>query len=400
MGICTPSCAPGHANCDKDSKNGCELDIRSDVANCGACGTVCAATGTVHTSCVGGVCTPQCDGAHDNCDKDGKNGCEADLNSAATCGACGHSCLGGACSSKQCQAVVLAYPLPTPRGIAVDSQYVHWVDGDELGQSAGRLMRVALNGGPSTLVLADQVGPYDAASDGQYVYWSTAGDNSGSNFGSIQRIVSGDNTLRNVASSVNYPDAVDGPKRILVDANNLYFSAQGGVYKVPKSGAGAPSAISGLSVPSISGLAIDKDHVYTAFLDLSRAAIAGSDTPLHFAVGDTLHIAVDDTYIYYAHQDSSTGTQGIYKEANDFNGDPSLVAQASILPTSPVVMDSTYIYYSDGKNLSRMPKAGGKPQALSNLVNNVFAIVVTKDAVYWSNTSNSAMSGSIMKLAL
>src|SRR5689334_7280389 len=105
-------------------------------------------------------------------------------------------------------------------------------------------MRVALNGGPSTLVVSGQLGPYDAASDGQYVYWSTSGDGM-SNFGSIQRVVSGDNMLRNVASSVNYPAAVQGPKRILVDATNLYYSADGGVYKVPKSGAGAPRRFRG-----------------------------------------------------------------------------------------------------------------------------------------------------------
>jgi hypothetical protein len=403
--VCTPTCAPGHMDCDKNGNNGCEVDTQDDAANCGACGTACAATGTRRNDCIAAVCTPACDSAHGNCDNDGTNGCEADLNSSTTCGACGHDCLGGKCSTMQCQALPLASSLRTPRGIAVDSMYVHWVDGDESGQFGGRFMRVSLNSGAITFIAGDQPGPYDVASDGQYVYWSNSGSPS-STMGppvytsSIQRVLSGDTTPQDVALGMNYPDVVSGVKRIRVDANNVYFTADGGVFEVPKAGAGAPSAIAGLTVSSIADIAIDTSYVYTAFLSIHRGSIDGSDTPLTFTVGDTLHIAVDDTYIYYGHQDSSSGIQGFYKIIKDFSGGPSLAAQAALLPSSPVAMDATYIYYSDGTNLSRVPKAGGKPQALSNQVDGMFAIVVTKDAVYWSNTGSGTANGTIMKLAL
>src|SRR5690606_10174607 len=39
---CTP-CGAGRANCDGDTGNGCEAELATDAANCGACGTACAA---------------------------------------------------------------------------------------------------------------------------------------------------------------------------------------------------------------------------------------------------------------------------------------------------------------------------------------------------------------------
>jgi hypothetical protein len=46
------SCAAGFANCDGNPVNGCERNLRTDVANCGACGVVCAAG----QACSAGVC--------------------------------------------------------------------------------------------------------------------------------------------------------------------------------------------------------------------------------------------------------------------------------------------------------------------------------------------------------
>jgi hypothetical protein len=35
------ACAKNYADCDKDPKNGCEINLMSDQWNCGACGNVC-----------------------------------------------------------------------------------------------------------------------------------------------------------------------------------------------------------------------------------------------------------------------------------------------------------------------------------------------------------------------
>ena len=454
-GVCTPACDGTHADCDKDGKNGCEADLRTDPDHCGSCGVACGTAGTASRACVSGVCQPTCDGTHADCNMDGKDGCEADvtndpnhcgscalscstqnvkarlcvggactpvcasgfddcstgsmqpndgcetsLNSAASCGACGHGCLGGTCSLQQCQPLVLGSSLPTPHGVAVDAKYVHWVDGT---QSGGRVMRVALTGGVAVPVnTASEPGPYDAASDGQYVYWSDMGDpmSSPSN-AAIRRIPSGGNTPEDVVTAAAYPGAVVAPQRIVLDANNVYWGSGAnstGVFKVSKSGAGGPSEIPEL-LGAATAIAVDSTYVYTAFLDLYRSRIDGTGTPLHYQVGSSLSVAVDDGYVYYAAQDSNN-TQNIYKIAKDFSGTARVVAPVSIMPTSPLVLDATYVYYTDDSNLFRVPKAGGTPQPLSNQVDAVFAIVVTKEAVYWSNTGSATADGSVMKLAL
>jgi len=102
------ACNAGYANCDGVATNGCEVNTTNDVNNCGACRTVCPAasvwfTGSV--ACVASACAPQCNPGYGNCDGNVANGCEASINTNASCGACGRTCTGscsatgGACSS-------------------------------------------------------------------------------------------------------------------------------------------------------------------------------------------------------------------------------------------------------------------------------------------------------------
>jgi hypothetical protein len=48
---CGLACTADHANCDGVATNGCEVDLETDGANCGACGTSCNGQ-----PCVTGVC--------------------------------------------------------------------------------------------------------------------------------------------------------------------------------------------------------------------------------------------------------------------------------------------------------------------------------------------------------
>ena len=147
-GCARGACAVGFANCNADDADGCEANTAADSANCGACGTRCAAG----EGCVAGRCQPNCgagltdcSGACRNvandpdnctscgnrcarpanattfcasrcgfactagfgdCDGDATNGCETALDSLANCGACGLQCrfpnAGAACSAGRC----------------------------------------------------------------------------------------------------------------------------------------------------------------------------------------------------------------------------------------------------------------------------------------------------------
>jgi hypothetical protein len=95
------ACDPGFDDCDKDPKNGCETSLKTET-NCGTCGTVCAIPNAT-SSCSTGTCTRvACNAGFDDCDKDPKNGCEANLttggagpsgsNTIVNCKTCGNTC--------------------------------------------------------------------------------------------------------------------------------------------------------------------------------------------------------------------------------------------------------------------------------------------------------------------
>jgi hypothetical protein len=94
VGSCSvASCNAGFGDCDGMAANGCEVNTRTDAANCNACGTRCApanATG----ACAAGACTVgSCDAGFGDCDGDPSNGCEVNLRTDAThCGACPTRC--------------------------------------------------------------------------------------------------------------------------------------------------------------------------------------------------------------------------------------------------------------------------------------------------------------------
>ncbi len=53
-GVCVVSCAEGFGDCNGDPTDGCETDLRSHPANCGACGVSCDLA--LGQPCVEGQC--------------------------------------------------------------------------------------------------------------------------------------------------------------------------------------------------------------------------------------------------------------------------------------------------------------------------------------------------------
>ncbi len=113
-GVCGLMCMTGLGDCDGDRINGCETDLMTAVAHCGACGMACSiVNGTA--ACARGVCVrANCNAGFSDCDMDSVNGCEVNLGmSAAHCGSCGRTCslanatsacAAGACTIASCNA--------------------------------------------------------------------------------------------------------------------------------------------------------------------------------------------------------------------------------------------------------------------------------------------------------
>jgi hypothetical protein len=87
------SCNPGFGNCDGNAANGCEKNLNNDTANCGACGKPCTYANGVG-ACLGGQCgLLSCSTGFADCNTSAVDGCEVNINtSSANCGACNKAC--------------------------------------------------------------------------------------------------------------------------------------------------------------------------------------------------------------------------------------------------------------------------------------------------------------------
>ena len=106
-GACGFSCRPGLGNCDGDASNGCEADVQTSIAHCGACDNACPARPNTTPTCAAGRCGFRCAAGWGDCDGDASNGCEVDLTASVEhCGRCGNLCVvsGGtaACAAGAC----------------------------------------------------------------------------------------------------------------------------------------------------------------------------------------------------------------------------------------------------------------------------------------------------------
>ncbi|MDO9021585.1 MAG: FG-GAP-like repeat-containing protein, partial [Myxococcales bacterium] len=112
-GVCGFACLAGYGDCDGNAANGCETDLRSSLTSCGACGNRCALS-NASASCLSGVCgVASCAVFFGNCDGNTANGCEVDMRSSnAHCGSCGRVCPGSQfCVNTGCECPAGSHPL-------------------------------------------------------------------------------------------------------------------------------------------------------------------------------------------------------------------------------------------------------------------------------------------------
>jgi hypothetical protein len=101
------TCSAGFANCNGSDADGCETPTASDTANCGMCGRTCALPNAT-PACVSGACRINtCSPGFANCNANDADGCEVNTSTSNTnCGACGRTCAAGtACSLGACASV-------------------------------------------------------------------------------------------------------------------------------------------------------------------------------------------------------------------------------------------------------------------------------------------------------
>jgi hypothetical protein len=297
------------------------------------------------------------------------------LTDPSNCGACGHDCLGGACSAGACQPVVLVAGLEQPYWMALDDANVYWTE-----PLTGRIMRVAKAGGAPTVVADGLPSPGEITFNGGNVYWtdSVAGtvnklDLSG---GSPVALASGllaplslavdgadvyfwtngDHTLRRLAGS---PVVVASGLTVLdmaLGTGSLYCSTiDGSILRFPSDGGNAEILAvsqvtypdSGLSDYSAWGIAVDMTNVYWvdranwSGLDTARVLSApvdgGTSTLLCAGCGGAIYITADPSGIYWT--DSAMGNIMTLR-----GGRPAILASAQVGP-QPIATDDENVYW-------------------------------------------------------
>lgn len=133
MGACTLTCATMFDNCNMMAGDGCETELGRDTMNCGRCGTVCPGGSNAMASCESGNCALTCTTGFLNCNAatpaGAADGCEIDgRTDLDNCGSCGRVCRvtngSATCSESMCHIVCnpgyfeqrdMCVPIPPPR---------------------------------------------------------------------------------------------------------------------------------------------------------------------------------------------------------------------------------------------------------------------------------------------
>lgn len=276
---------------------------------------------------------------------------------ANNCGYCGHTCLGGACTSGACQPITLASAVNAPTGLAVDSTSAYF--GTTPGVGSPLVGKVAVGGGAVTTLVA---------SAPANVFWDA------------------------------------------VDSTNVYFignsSAAGGVYKTAIAGGGVVTTIASATGGAAYG-AFDGTNVYWDILVTKspfgsvQETWTGGGTTFTLATGqDTAgEMAVDSTNVYWA-------TAG---KANAVVKTPILGGAVTTLSSSetgaqgvaldPAKANVYYTLFVASGSVKKIPVGGGAVTTLTSAANYPAAIAVDATTAYWLDTHNaSAAAGAVLFL--
>lgn len=189
------------------------------------------------------------------------------------------------------------------RGLAVDATHAFWLEGrgDPTSLPTDRLVRAPLAGGPSTLIAQKLPNAIELVVDGGFAYVTTRGPKPGK--GSVLRVA-----LTGGATSVLAADQ-DDPTDLIVDATHLYWTVGKQLVRLAK-GASTPQVVfadfDAVATELRRAYVVDEHHLYwTSTSDeVCRANKDGSDRT-RIDDGDHLGpIAVDAKHVFYASGDT------------------------------------------------------------------------------------------------
>jgi hypothetical protein len=432
-------CESGFLDCDA-AQAGCETNGTTDPKNCGVCGAFCGTLHTTAATCVAGKCDYKCTGNFAHCAAEPSTGCETDLGlDKLNCGACGHSCQGGACVSGTCQPLLVAgdplaaTSLNAQYGITVIGGFVYGVSWYNAG---GVVFKAPIDGSlggmtPTYLfgagVSASGTGVFGSGTNFAFgVYRQDAGGP----LPGIWSFKTGTATATNIVAgtgSLNTCPQNPGSSIVSVafDGTYVYWTNQQapgapanvnpcpGVYRA--SATDGTGVMKFLPTEQIDNILADNGSVYMmdrtdGFLKAALGTTLGTTSSLaQFTAGHEYRLAVDGTYAYVA----DNTLKKVYRVKKVGGG-----AAADITPatgtladacSAGIVVDDTRVYCAGpaaaGNKIFALAKDGSSANVavLATVGNGDFTYgPLAQDAtsVYWATAGVAASTYSaIYRLA-
>jgi hypothetical protein len=404
-----------------------------------AAASVDAASAPDASTGVPGCYFVQCEAPYADCDANRANGCETDVTSdGANCGACGASCGGGACVSGRCQPVQIIGNQGNPGQLVIDRDYAYWTNYGA-GTIFGSVYSVRKDGANPTPIAGgsdqSQNGSWGIATDytTSSVYWTTytpTASHVGSSFkigGGVATVQATTGRLRGAlldgsylyyanyeantlvrldltqspptALTVAQAPTIQRPNTIVADGTLIYVANEG-----------TPTTSGTTNTP---GSAAKSGTVVA----ITKASIGGTLAVTTFATGldRPRGLAVDDAQVYWSNVGATAGTGSIQSVAKG-GGTPATLASALAAPreiaicsASPATpdecADDPYVYWTEftGGNVSRVRKDAQTPATpfvLAPGQKSPIGIAVDGHSVFWANYGTSGVAeGTIQRLA-
>ncbi|MEP7122260.1 MAG: hypothetical protein ABJE95_15170 [Byssovorax sp.] len=389
MFACAPVVRPGGAGGDGGAgatTTGTNASSTSSGGGSASTGSVGGASTTTDaaTAGTGVVCT----GTEVAC----PSGCADLASDGANCGACDHSCQGGACVASQCQPVVVVGSLASAREIAIDAKNIYWTD-----TNAGTVSSVPQAGGSVTM-LAMVSTAWAIATDGISVY-ATEYDTAG---GVYSVPVDGGARLTLAASQGRPCSIAVGP------AGNgfVYFANQytGDVTKAAVDGSLTKLFAGNQGAPP--GVTTDADSAYWtdgSYPGTVKQGSLGGSSPVVLASGQSFpfSITTDATSVYWTNM-GLTGTGDGSVMAVPKAGGATILIADSLSGASHIAVDATNVYWTTsvaGGSVMSAPIGGGGATTLATGQSFPSGVAVDGTTIYWTNLGSNAGDGAVMKLA-
>lgn len=257
--------------------------------------------------------------------------------------------------------------------------------------SSGTVMRVPLDGGPSVTLASVAPGPFALAIDEEWVYYTIR------DTGSVQRVRKTGGVVETVATE---PDDANGADAIALDADHVYWTAVGGVFRAPKTG-GAAERIAeddrgaeALAVDGGEAFWLERGNTSTTEGGVYKVSTSGGPkiplaTGPNFAPTWAFSLAVSGDFVFVP--DSAHGR--VYR-VHRATGEITLVADGQDAPQA-IAADEGHVFWSTGgstlaktetRTLSSAPIAGGEIEKLVETeLTNVYAIAVNRRGAYFTD---------------